>query len=49
VRTGECLKQFTGHQEMILDFAVNNDGRFLVSAGDDGVCLVFSITSTTEM
>ncbi len=41
-KTGECLKVWHGHQEPILDFAVSKDGQQVVTAGDDGVCLVFS-------
>ncbi|RKP26065.1 WD40-repeat-containing domain protein [Syncephalis pseudoplumigaleata] len=39
--TGQLLKQWLGHQETILDFAVSCDKRTLVSGGDDGVALVF--------
>ena len=40
-RTGRCVETFQGHHEPVLAFAQSPDGRCVVSAGDDGVCLVF--------
>ncbi|RKP17106.1 WD40 repeat-like protein [Rozella allomycis CSF55] len=40
-RTGECLKIFKGHENTILDFAKSKDGKTIVTASDDGNCLVF--------
>jgi ribosome assembly protein SQT1 len=42
-RTGELLKTFKGHQNSILDFDIRADGLIAVTAGDDGVSLVFSL------
>ncbi|CAG8592719.1 15045_t:CDS:10 [Rhizophagus irregularis] len=40
-RTGNCEKTFYGHQDTILGFAISKDGKKIVTAGDDHVCLVF--------
>jgi WD40 repeat protein len=40
-RTGNCEKTFHGHQNIILGFAISKDGKKIVTAGDDQVCLVF--------
>jgi WD40 repeat protein len=42
-RTGELVKTFKGHQNSILDFDITSDGQKVVTAGDDGVALVFSL------
>ncbi|KAI7863342.1 WD40-repeat-containing domain protein [Spinellus fusiger] len=42
VRTGECKKKWQGHRDTVLDVAVSSDGTTIVSASDDGHCLVFS-------
>eukprot|EP01132_Coremiostelium_polycephalum_P005699 gene5699-7092_t len=41
-RSGKQIKQFLGHQDSILDFDVNPEGR-IVTASDDKVSLVFSL------
>ncbi|KAJ2450007.1 60S ribosomal subunit assembly or modification protein [Coemansia sp. RSA 2336] len=41
-RTGECVRTWKGHQEGIMDFALSSDGKTVVTASDDGCCLVFS-------
>ncbi|KAI0684105.1 WD40 repeat-like protein [Cytidiella melzeri] len=41
-RTGTLLKVHKGHRGPILGASLSHDGRVVVSAGDDGVCLVFS-------
>ncbi|KAJ2777153.1 60S ribosomal subunit assembly or modification protein [Coemansia interrupta] len=41
-RTGECVHVWKGHQEGIMDFALSRDGKTVVTASDDGCCLVFS-------
>lgn len=41
VRTGELLHECVGHHMGILDFAIDCSGERLVTAGDDGVSLVF--------
>jgi ribosome assembly protein SQT1 len=42
-RTGELVKTLKGHQNSILDFDIRQDGGIAVTAGDDGVSLVFSL------
>ncbi|KAJ1729271.1 60S ribosomal subunit assembly or modification protein [Coemansia sp. Benny D160-2] len=41
-RTGECVRVWRGHQEGIMDFAMTPDGSTIVTASDDGCCLVFA-------
>ena len=41
-RTGSVIQSYTGHHMGVLDFAVDCADR-LVTAGDDGVSLVFTI------
>ncbi|KAJ2605626.1 60S ribosomal subunit assembly or modification protein [Coemansia sp. RSA 1722] len=41
-RTGDCVRVSNGHQEGIMDFALSRDGHTVVTASDDGCCLVFS-------
>ncbi|KAI0264427.1 WD40 repeat-like protein [Gloeopeniophorella convolvens] len=40
-RAGTLLREHKGHQELINGAALGRDGEFVVSAGDDGACLVF--------
>ncbi|KAI0784260.1 ribosome biogenesis protein Sqt1 [Abortiporus biennis] len=40
-RTGTLLREHKGHQAPVLGAALGLDGDVVVSAGDDGVCLVF--------
>lgn len=40
-RTGELLHECVGHHMGILDFSIDCSGERLVTAGDDGVALVF--------
>ncbi|KAI8353221.1 quinon protein alcohol dehydrogenase-like superfamily [Blakeslea trispora] len=42
-RTGQCVKSWSGHRDTVLDIAVADDGNVVVSASDDGTCLVFSM------
>lgn len=44
-RTGTLIKEHTGHHGPILGASLGLQGAVIVSAGDDGVCLVF----TTEV
>ena len=44
-RTGALVKEHTGHHAPILGASLGLQGSVIVSAGDDGVCLVF----TTEV
>ncbi|CAG8613793.1 4509_t:CDS:10 [Acaulospora morrowiae] len=41
-RTGNRERIWYGHQDSILDFAISRDGRKVITASDDHVCLVFS-------
>ncbi|KAJ1951149.1 60S ribosomal subunit assembly or modification protein [Linderina pennispora] len=41
-RTGEAVRTWKGHQEGIMDFALSHDGKTIVTASDDGCCLVFA-------
>ena len=49
VRTGELIEVLRGHSKGIMDIQVVNDGasstraKQIISAGDDGVCLVFNL------
>ncbi|CAO3646787.1 unnamed protein product [Cunninghamella echinulata] len=43
VRTGVCIKSWQGHRDAVLDIAVSNDGQTIVTASDDGACLVFRL------
>jgi ribosome assembly protein SQT1 len=40
-RTGALVQEHKGHHGPILDATLALDGKVVVSAGDDGVCLVF--------
>jgi len=42
VRTGALIKEHTGHRGAILGASLGLQGSVVVSAGDDGVCLVFT-------
>lgn len=42
-RSGQCVRTFKGHQGPILSFASSKDGNTLVTGGDDGAALVFSL------
>lgn len=42
VRTGKLLKEHKGHSGAILSAALGLGGSVVVSAGDEGVCLVFA-------
>jgi len=41
-RTGTLIKEHRGHRGPVLGAAVGHDGSFVISAGDDGACLVFA-------
>jgi ribosome assembly protein SQT1 len=43
-RTGTLVREHKGHQGPILDTALGLKGDVVISAGDDGVCLVFTTT-----
>jgi WD40 repeat protein len=40
-RTGSLVREHKGHQGPILGVALGLKGEVVISAGDDGVCLVF--------
>ncbi|KAF9790735.1 ribosome biogenesis protein Sqt1 [Thelephora terrestris] len=41
-RTGALVKEHQGHRGPVLGAAVGHEGGFVLSAGDDGACLVFA-------
>lgn len=41
VRTGTLIAEHKGHRGPVLAAALGMEGKLVVSAGDDGVCLVF--------
>lgn len=41
-RTGALVKEHRGHHGPVLGTAVGREGNFVLSAGDDGACLVFT-------
>ncbi|GAB4816441.1 hypothetical protein N2152v2_003487 [Parachlorella kessleri] len=43
LRTGECLRAFTGHRDAVQDVAVSHDGNFVISGSEDGTARVFSM------
>lgn len=44
LRTGEQIRQFTGHTGMIRDLSVSKDGRLVASVADDHTLSVWSLT-----
>lgn len=42
-RTGALLREHKGHQGAILGAALGLKGDVVIGAGDDGVCLVFTV------
>ena len=43
IRSGECLKQWCGHRDAILDFKITKDGQKIASASDDGTVKIFEV------
>jgi len=41
-RTGELIKEHSGHRGPVLGVAVGHEGNAVLSAGDDSACLVFA-------
>ena len=40
-RSGTLVREHKGHREPVLGLSIGLQGSVVVSAGDDGVCLVF--------
>ena len=41
--SGDCVRTFSGHSDVIQSLALSADGEFLVSASIDGTARVFEI------
>lgn len=41
-RTGTLLREHKGHRGPVLGASLGKDGSVVISAGDDGACLVFA-------
>lgn len=46
LRSGEPVREFTGHTESILDLACSPDGSRLITASDDATCRVYDLKMT---
>ncbi|XP_071148534.1 angio-associated migratory cell protein-like [Mytilus edulis] len=42
-RNGQCVTQWAGHQDAILDFDISSDGNTLISVSEDKTARVFSL------
>jgi WD40 repeat protein len=42
-RSGTLIREHKGHREAVLGLSIGMQGSVVVSAGDDGVCLVFAV------
>jgi len=40
-RNGTLVRDYTGHKANILDIALSNDGKFIISSSDDQTCKIF--------
>ncbi|KAF5359141.1 hypothetical protein D9756_003413 [Leucocoprinus leucothites] len=47
-RTGKLLRTHTGHHGPVLAASLGLNGSVIVSAGDDGICAVYTTESTDE-
>ncbi|KAJ7756452.1 ribosome biogenesis protein Sqt1 [Mycena maculata] len=47
-RTGTLLRKHVGHQGAVLGAALGLQGSVVISAGDDGACLVFTTEATED-
>ncbi|KAJ6576440.1 ribosome biogenesis protein Sqt1 [Mycena vulgaris] len=47
-RTGTLLRRHTGHQGPVLGASLGLQGSVVISAGDDGVCLVYTVEDDSE-
>jgi len=45
-RTGKSLQTHTGHRGPVLEASLGLNGSVVVSAGDDGLCAVYTTEST---
>lgn len=48
VRTGTLVREHKGHQGPVLGASLGLEGSVVISAGDDGVCLVFTTEEAEE-
>lgn len=42
-KTGRCVESYEGHNDVVLDMVLTNNGEKIVSGGDDAVCFVFPV------
>jgi len=47
-RTGTLLKKHMGHQGAVLGATLGLQGSVVISAGDDGACLVFTTEAADD-
>ncbi len=47
-RAGTLIRQHKGHQGPVLGASLGLGGSVIVSAGDDGVCLVYTAEEVEE-
>ncbi|RDB25935.1 putative WD repeat-containing protein C25H1.08c [Hypsizygus marmoreus] len=47
-RTGTLLREHKGHRAAVLDASLGLEGSVVISAGDDGMCLVFTTEAIEE-
>lgn len=47
-RTGKLLQEHSGHGAAVLDASLGLGGSVVISASDDGVCMVFTTEATEE-
>lgn len=43
LRSGNCERTWVGHRQTILDMQLSSDGKYAVTAADDGKCCVFTV------
>lgn len=41
LRTGACVRQYSGHEDSLQDVALSPDGSLLLTVGDDSSARVF--------
>lgn len=44
-RSGECSREFHGHQDVVQDIALSPDGNLILSGGEDDAARVFDLRS----